>query len=260
MSEVLIVDQDPWVREELEEKLRRRGFLVAAAPDWSHMIAHLLRERTSAVLLPPDVVGVTPRELAYFLRNRGPEAPRFFLHFQLGSDQTASARERITSTLGADGHVSSAGSSTEVADCLEQLLGAPTPRRRGARTSRECILVAVLEPSVRMRLGRILRHAGNEVRRLGSWAEVIDAVQAGAEPGLVFLGKGLHPRSEAEGVEELRVLVPEARVILVLPEQALPEELGLAPRTPYIQEGSVPLDVLVTASYARQVLRDGLES
>jgi len=124
---VLIVDDDPVVRDLLSGFLRANGFEASVLHDGTHLGARLQRERPSVVVLDVMLPDLTGLEVLGRMRATNPTVPVLFLTAK------DAVEDRIAGlTAGGDDYVTKPFSLEEVVARLRALL-----RRTGAATGHQ---------------------------------------------------------------------------------------------------------------------------
>jgi DNA-binding response OmpR family regulator len=190
MASILVVDDDPKIRELLRLYVAREGHRVIHAGDGPEALEAAARARPDLVLLDVMLPGLDGFEVCRRLRDDGAEMPILLLTARSGDSDKV-----IGLDLGADDYVIKPFSPRE----LMARVRAHLRRRRGPATL-EPILAAdglQLDPNgVRVELdGREVGLTASEFRllhalmrnpaRVLSRDELIDALHGGDDPGIV---------------------------------------------------------------------------
>ena len=77
--QILVVDDEPAVRDSLERALRLEGYEIAVAPDGEQALAQLERDSTDAVVLDVMMPGVDGLEVCRRMRASGDRTPVLML-------------------------------------------------------------------------------------------------------------------------------------------------------------------------------------
>src|SRR5688572_110795 len=77
--QILVVDDEPAVRDSLERALRLEGYEIAVAPDGERALAALQRDSTDAVVLDVMMPGVDGLEVCRRMRASGDRTPVLML-------------------------------------------------------------------------------------------------------------------------------------------------------------------------------------
>jgi two-component system, OmpR family, response regulator len=130
---LLVVEDEPDIRELLSATLRFAGFQVTAAADGLQALAHARRERPDLVLLDVMLPGPDGFDVVRRLRAEGVRVPVLFLTARDGTE------DKVTGLrLGGDDYVTKPFSLQEVVARIEALLrrsGGPRPDAPAGRLS-----------------------------------------------------------------------------------------------------------------------------
>jgi len=147
--DVLVVDDEPQVRQIVASYLESEGFDVRTAADGNEALAELARKRADLVVLDLMLPGVDGLTVLRRLRESGDDVPVIVLSARGQESERVAGLE-----LGADDYVSKPASPREVLARVRAVL------RRSGNTGPESISVADLEIDV---VGRRLKKAGVDV-------------------------------------------------------------------------------------------------
>jgi len=126
-ADVLIVDDEPQVREIVATYLEREGYSVRTAADGHEALVELARKRPDALVLDLMLPGVNGLEVLAKLRSGGDEVPVIVLSARGSEPERVAGLE-----LGADDYVAKPASPREVAARVKAVLRRAKPA--GPRT------------------------------------------------------------------------------------------------------------------------------
>lgn len=148
-ADVLVVDDEPQVREIVASYLEREGFTVRTAADGTEALVELARQRADLVVLDLMLPGVDGLTVLRRLRESGDEVPVIVLSARGRESERVAGLE-----LGADDYLAKPASPREVAARARAVL------RRAKSAGPSTIEVGELSIDV---TGRRLTKAGEEV-------------------------------------------------------------------------------------------------
>jgi DNA-binding response OmpR family regulator len=147
--DVLIVDDEPQVREVVATYLEREGFSVRAAADGHDALVEIGRRRPDALVLDLMLPGVSGLEVLHRLRSGGDEVPVIVLSARGSEPERVAGLE-----LGADDYVAKPASPREIAARVRAVL------RRSKRAGPTLLSFGSIEIDVS---ARQVTHAGELV-------------------------------------------------------------------------------------------------
>jgi DNA-binding response OmpR family regulator len=121
-ADVLIVDDEPRVREVVAGYLEREGFVVRTAADGREAMAEIARKRPDALVLDLMLPGVTGLEVLSKLRASGDEVPVIVLSARGTEPERVAGLE-----LGADDYVAKPASPREISARVRAVLRRSRP-------------------------------------------------------------------------------------------------------------------------------------
>jgi CheY-like chemotaxis protein len=130
---ILVVDDDPFIRDVLAELLAEEGYPVATAADGAEALRFVAATRPSLILLDMDMPVVDGREFAERYRAApGPHAPVAVV--------TAAYDARIAAAeIGAQGHLAKPFQVAALFQLIDRL-GVPRPDDTGRELAEPCSL------------------------------------------------------------------------------------------------------------------------
>lgn len=168
--DVLVVDDEPQVREVVATYLERAGFSVRSAADGHEALAEIARKRPDALVLDLMLPGVSGLEVLQKLRSGGDEVPVIVLS-ALGTEP-----ERVAGLeLGADDYVAKPASPREIAARVRAVL------RRSKRIGPETLSFGSVEVDV---TARQVMKSGEEVELRPKEFDLL--VELASSPGSVM--------------------------------------------------------------------------
>ncbi len=148
-ADVLVVDDEPQVREIVATYLERDGYSVRTAADGTEALAELARKRADLVVLDLMIPGVDGLTVLRRLRESGDEVPVIVLSAKGRESERVAGLE-----LGADDYLAKPASPREVAARVRAVL------RRSKGSGPDQLSIAGLEIDV---VGRRITRDGEEV-------------------------------------------------------------------------------------------------
>lgn len=168
--DVLVVDDEPQLREIVATYLEREGFTVRTAADGREALVELARKRPDAMVLDLMLPGVSGLEVLQKLRSGGDEVPVIVLSARGSEPERVAGLE-----LGADDYVAKPASPREVAARVRAVL------RRSKTTGPTTLSFGEIEVDVNAR--QVVR-AGVEVDLRPKEFDLL--VQMASSPGQVM--------------------------------------------------------------------------
>ena len=147
--DVLVVDDEPQVRQIVATYLESEGFHVRTAADGAEALAELAKKRADLIVLDLMLPGIDGLTVLRRLRESGDDVPVIVLSAKGQESERVAGLE-----LGADDYVTKPASPREVLARVRAVL------RRTGTTGPESIAIAGLEIDV---TGRRLRRDGDEI-------------------------------------------------------------------------------------------------
>lgn len=207
MANILIIEDDPLVRDALRELLSRAGHRVEAAADGANGVLAYRNQRPDLVILDRNLPVLSGSGVFSRIRARDPAARVIVLSGYAGQEDVAAYMDR-----GAAAFLSKGAGLAAVLEAVRDLAGPGAPRPGGAARRepapapyRPLALIADDEEPVRRLLRRALAGVGCRVLEAGD-GEQAERLARENRPDIVMLDLQMPKKN---GLLVLRELLPE---------------------------------------------------